>query len=353
MLVLGLETSCDETAAAVVDESYAVHSNIIFSQQDHAQYGGVVPELASRAHIRTVVPVIRQALATAGIGWEDVDGVAATRGPGLVGSLIVGLSLAKGVALARNKPLVGVHHLEAHVFSNLIATQVEAPFLTLLVSGGHTELILVRTLGSYEVLGRTRDDAAGEAFDKVAKLLGLLPEEGAVAGGRLIDIAYGREDATREEIVAAAKTAQIHDEIMELPEGYDTVIGERGVSLSGGQRQRLSIARTLALDPPILVLDDSTSSVDAGTESRIQEAMDEVIRGRTAFIIAHRLSSIRRAELVIVMRDGKIGEMGTPDELIASGGLFAHVAELQYAAGLNGTAVPSRPQAVPAGGAAL
>ena len=186
MLVLGLETSCDETAAAVVDESYAVHSNIIFSQQDHAPYGGVVPELASRAHMRALVPVVRQALATADIGWEEVDGVAATRGPGLVGSLIVGLSLAKGLALARNKPLVGVHHLEAHVFSNLVAAQVEAPFLTLLVSGGHTELILVRELGSYEVLGRTRDDAAGEAFDKVAKLLGLLPGEGAVAGGRLI-----------------------------------------------------------------------------------------------------------------------------------------------------------------------
>ncbi|MYK38688.1 MAG: tRNA (adenosine(37)-N6)-threonylcarbamoyltransferase complex transferase subunit TsaD [Gemmatimonadetes bacterium] len=186
MLVLGLETSCDETAAAVVDESYAVHSNIIFSQQDHAPYGGVVPELASRAHMRALVPVVRQALATAGVGWEEVDGVAATRGPGLVGSLIVGLSLAKGLALARNKPLVGVHHLEAHVFSNLVAAQAEVPFLTLLVSGGHTELILVRELGSYEVLGRTRDDAAGEAFDKVAKLLGLLPGEGVVAGGRLI-----------------------------------------------------------------------------------------------------------------------------------------------------------------------
>ena len=186
MLVLGLETSCDETAAAVVDESYVVHSNIIFSQQDHAPYGGVVPELASRAHMRALVPVVRQALASAGIGWEEVDGVAATRGPGLVGSLIVGLSLAKGLALARNKPLIGVHHLEAHVFSNLVAAQVEVPFLTLLVSGGHSELILVRELGSYEVLGRTRDDAAGEAFDKVAKLLGLLPGEGAVAGGRLI-----------------------------------------------------------------------------------------------------------------------------------------------------------------------
>ena len=152
------------------------------------------------------------------------------------------------------------------------------------------------------------------------------------------NIAYGREDATMDEIVAAAKTAQIHDEIMALPEGYETVIGERGVSLSGGQRQRLSIARTLALDPPILVLDDSTSSVDAGTESRIQDAMAAVVKDRTTFIIAHRLSSIQHAHLVIVMKDGEIGEMGTPEELIASGGLFTHVTELQYATSLNGVA---------------
>ena len=152
------------------------------------------------------------------------------------------------------------------------------------------------------------------------------------------NIAYGREDATMDEIIAAAKTAQIHDEIMALPDGYETVIGERGVSLSGGQRQRLSIARTLALDPPILVLDDSTSSVDAGTESRIQDAMAEVVKDRTAFIIAHRLSSIQHAHVVIVMKDGQIGEMGTPDELIESGGLFTHVTELQYATSLNGVA---------------
>ncbi len=152
------------------------------------------------------------------------------------------------------------------------------------------------------------------------------------------NIAYGREDATMDEIVAAAKTAQIHDEIMALPEGYETVIGERGVSLSGGQRQRLSIARTLALDPPILVLDDSTSSVDAGTESGIQDAMAAVVKDRTTFIIAHRLSSIQHAHLVIVMKDGEIGEMGTPEELIASGGLFTHVTELQYATSLNGVA---------------
>ena len=195
MLVLGIETSCDETAAAVVDESYAVHSNVIYSQQDHARYGGVVPELASRAHMRTLVPVVRKAMEDAGVDWTHIDGVAVTRGPGLVGALIVGLSLAKGLAMAQGKPLIGVHHLEGHVFSNLVEQQVEVPFLTLLVSGGHTELILVEELGSYQLLGRTRDDAAGEAFDKVAKLLELLPREGVVMGGRIIAELAERGDA--------------------------------------------------------------------------------------------------------------------------------------------------------------
>ena len=195
MLVLGIETSCDETAAAVVDESYAVHSNVIYSQQDHARYGGVVPELASRAHMRTLVPVVRKAMEDAGVDWTHIDGVAVTRGPGLVGALIVGLSLAKGLAMAQGKPLIGVHHLEGHVFSNLVEQQVEVPFLTLLVSGGHTELILVEELGSYQLLSRTRDDAAGEAFDKVAKLLELLPREGVVMGGRIIAELADRGDA--------------------------------------------------------------------------------------------------------------------------------------------------------------
>ena len=195
MLVLGIETSCDETAAAVVDESYAVHSNVIYSQQDHARYGGVVPELASRAHMRTLVPVVRKAMEDAGVDWTHIDGVAVTRGPGLVGALLVGLSLAKGLAMAQGKPLIGVHHLEGHVFSNLVEQQVEVPFLTLLVSGGHTELILVEALGSYQLLGRTRDDAAGEAFDKVAKLLELLPRKGVVMGGRIIAELAERGDA--------------------------------------------------------------------------------------------------------------------------------------------------------------
>ena len=195
-------------------------------------------------------------------------------------------------------------------------------------------------------------DVRGVTLASLRSAIGIVQQDVFLFSATVAEnIAYGREGATTEEIVAAAKTAQIHDEIMALPEGYETVIGERGVSLSGGQRQRLSIARTLALDPPILVLDDSTSSVDAGTESRIQDAMAEAMRGRTTFIIAHRLSSIRRADLVIVMQDGKIGEMGTPEELVASGGLFTHVTELQYATSLNGTAAV-RAGALPAGSAA-
>ena len=185
MLILGIETSCDETSAAVLD-GMTVCSNIVLSQQEHGIYGGVVPELASRAHIRTVIPVIEQALRAASTTLHELDGIAVTNRPGLVGSLIVGINVAKGMALASGKPLIGVNHLEGHIFSNLIEHDIDMPFLCLLVSGGHTQLLLVRELGEYETLGRTLDDAAGEAFDKVAKLLGLLPEEGSVMGGRLL-----------------------------------------------------------------------------------------------------------------------------------------------------------------------
>ena len=186
MRVLGIESSCDETAAAVIEAGYRLRSSVIWSQQVHALYGGVVPELASRAHVRTIVPVVRAALEEAGVGLADIDGIAVTRGPGLVGSLVVGVNVAKGLSLAAAKPLVGVHHLEGHIFSNLIENDLEPPFLALLVSGGHTELLRVPRLGEYEVLGRTLDDAAGEAFDKVAKLLDLLPQDQAVMGGRAV-----------------------------------------------------------------------------------------------------------------------------------------------------------------------
>ncbi len=185
MLVLGIETSCDETSAAVVDDS-SIRSNVIWSQQDHARYGGVVPELASRAHVRAIVPVIKTALREANVALADIDGIAVTRGPGLIGSLIVGVNAAKGLAISLGKPFVGVNHLEGHIFSNLVERRIEVPFLTLLVSGGHTELVLVERLGQYELLGRTLDDAAGEAFDKVARLLDLLPPDRMVMGGRAV-----------------------------------------------------------------------------------------------------------------------------------------------------------------------
>jgi N6-L-threonylcarbamoyladenine synthase len=173
--VLGIETSCDETAAAVLDGGRKILSSVVASQDDvHAPYGGVVPELASRRHLEMVVPVIRRALADAGMGLRDLDGIAVTQGPGLVGSLLVGCSAAKALAWAHRTPLVGVNHLEGHIYSAFLEERApEHPFLALVVSGGHTALYVVETPRRYAREGQTRDDAAGEAFDKVAKLLGL------------------------------------------------------------------------------------------------------------------------------------------------------------------------------------
>jgi N6-L-threonylcarbamoyladenine synthase len=175
MIVLGIETSCDETAAAVVDGGRKVLASIVASQDDvHAPYGGVVPELASRRHLEVLVPVVRRALETAGMALDDVDGFAVTHGPGLVGSLLIGCSAAKAIAYARRRPLVGVNHLEGHIYAAFLEGEPPAhPFLALVVSGGHTALYLAREPRRYECVGQTRDDAAGEAFDKVAKLLGL------------------------------------------------------------------------------------------------------------------------------------------------------------------------------------
>jgi len=172
--ILALETSCDETSAAVTDGYSRILSNVIYSQSIHARFGGVVPELAGREHIKRVIPIINQALDEAGVTLGDIDGFAATYGPGLVGALLVGLSTAKALAYATDKPFYAVNHLEGHISANLLDyPELDDNFLTLLVSGGHTMLIEVRGLGNYHVLGKTLDDAAGEAFDKVAKLLGL------------------------------------------------------------------------------------------------------------------------------------------------------------------------------------
>lgn len=195
-LILAIESSCDETAAAVVANGRKVLSNVIYSQIDlHTLYGGVVPEIASRKHIEKINPVIESALKEAGVGLGDLNAVAVTYGPGLVGPLLVGVSSAKAISFASKLPLIGVHHIEGHICANYIEhSELEPPFMSLVVSGGHTHLVRVKDYGEYEVIGRTRDDAAGEAFDKVARAIGL-----GYPGGPKIDKAAknGNPDAIK------------------------------------------------------------------------------------------------------------------------------------------------------------
>jgi N6-L-threonylcarbamoyladenine synthase len=201
MDLLAIETSCDETAAAVVRDGRLVLSSVVSSQIDlHRRYGGVVPELASRQHITAILPVIQEALTTAGRALDDIDAVGVTRGPGLAGALLVGLNAAKAIAFARGLPLIGVNHLEGHIYSNWLAPgtpdeplppEPTFPLVCLIVSGGHTDLLLMTAHGRYELLGRTLDDAAGEAFDKAARLLGL-----GYPGGPSIERAANSGDAS-------------------------------------------------------------------------------------------------------------------------------------------------------------
>ena len=194
MLILGIESSCDETAAAVVRDGEKLLSNVIASQiRIHSKYGGIVPEIASRKHIEAIVPVILQALDDADVTLNDIEGIAVTRGPGLVGSLLVGLSAAKAIAYARKLPFVGVNHLEGHVASVFLTeNRPDFPFVALVVSGGHTNVYRVGDFQDFVILGQTRDDAAGEAFDKAAKLLDI-----GYPGGVVIDRMARQGDRNR------------------------------------------------------------------------------------------------------------------------------------------------------------
>jgi N6-L-threonylcarbamoyladenine synthase len=191
VITLGIETSCDETAVAVVEDTFRVRSNLIARQEHlHERYGGVVPEVAARAHVETLNPLMERALAEAGVGFRDLEGVAVTVGPGLVGALLVGIAAAKAVSLATGAPLIGVNHLEGHIWANfLVHGEPDPPYVALVVSGGHTMLVHVPELHHHELLGQTLDDAAGEAFDKVARLLGL-----GFPGGPALDALAARGD---------------------------------------------------------------------------------------------------------------------------------------------------------------
>ena len=205
MKILALETSCDETAAAVVEDGRRILSNVVSSQAEiHARYGGVVPEVASRHHIENIVPVVSKAIADSGVALGDIDAIAVTQGPGLVGCLLVGLQCAKGLAFVHGKPLVPVHHIAGHIEAPFLAhadTEIPLPALALVVSGGHTNLFEVPRRGEYQLLARTRDDAAGEAYDKVAKMLGL-----GYPGGPIIDrLAKGADDRAVDFTIAKVK----------------------------------------------------------------------------------------------------------------------------------------------------
>ena len=188
MHILALESSCDETAAAVVEDGRRILSSVVASQvEEHRLYGGVVPEIASRRHSEAVVPVTRQALQEAGMELSEVDAIAVTYAPGLIGALLVGVNFAKGLSLAAGKPLIPVHHLRGHIASNyLTSPELEPPFLCLVVSGGHSHIIQVKSYTELHVLGRTRDDAAGEAFDKAARAMGM-PYPGGIAMDKLAE----------------------------------------------------------------------------------------------------------------------------------------------------------------------
>ena len=226
LTILGIETSCDETAAGVVEDGRVLRSNIISSQAElHSRYGGVVPEVASRQHVRDLTPVLEQAMESCGLGLEDVDVVAVTYGPGLAGSLITGLNAAKAIAYALGKPLIGVNHLEAHIYASWLTPANPAPapdewpgfpLACLVASGGHTDLLLMEGHGDYRLVGRTRDDAAGEAFDKAARILGLGfpggPEIQRVASGASGEVSLPRAwmRDTHDFSFSGLKTALLH-----------------------------------------------------------------------------------------------------------------------------------------------
>jgi N6-L-threonylcarbamoyladenine synthase len=283
MRILGIETSCDDTSAAVLD-GRTILANTAVSQDDvHAVYGGVVPELAARRHLETVQRVIARAMREAGTAYDDLDAIAVTRGPGLMGSLLVGVSVAQGLALRTGVPLLGVNHLEGHVLSPLLAEDLEPPFLSLLVSGGHTALYVVRDIGVYEELARTCDDSAGEAFDKAAKMLGL-----GYPGGRVIDetaragdpgtfkfprgrvrgdsMAWsfsGLKTALRDFVLDASKRARLADVCASFQEAIVDVLADRTVrAMEATGIERLAVAGGVTAN------------------SRLRARMEEVVRRR-------------------------------------------------------------------------
>ena len=286
MKILGIETSCDETAAAVVEDGVSILSNQIASQVEiHARYGGIVPEVASRQHILSIIPIIEQAMAGAKATWADLDGIAVTMGPGLAGSLLVGVNAAKAVALARGLPITGINHLEGHIYANWLGnTSPVFPLVCLIVSGGHSDLVLMKGHGDYAVLGRTRDDAAGEAFDKAARILelgypgGPAIERAAREGTASLKLARAWLKGTRDFSFSGVKT-----ELLRLVE-------KGKISLSVGSGDEIVTVADAAASFQEAVIDVLvTKTIEAAKEHRVKQVL---LAGGVASnnLLRHRLA---------------------------------------------------------------
>jgi N6-L-threonylcarbamoyladenine synthase len=273
MLVLGIETSCDETAAAVIQDGTIVLSDVVVSQMEiHRDYGGVVPELASRKHVEVISPVVSEALERAGVRPRQIEGIGVTRGPGLIGSLLVGIAAAKGMAMALNVPLLGVNHLHGHLFAVFLERRdITFPFVGLVVSGGHTSLFHVKGPMDIQLVGRTRDDAAGEAFDKVAKLLGL-----GYPGGPIIEkVARG----VRSDEIRFPRALMESDELDFSFSGLKTSVLRRLEEMFGvkGKSRRPGSFRPLVPAEDLEAASEEISMVAAAFQDAVVDAL--VVKG--------------------------------------------------------------------------
>jgi N6-L-threonylcarbamoyladenine synthase len=306
-LVLGIETSCDETSAAVLRGERELLGHVIFTQDVHRLYGGVVPELASRAHLRTVDDVVDGALREAGVALEDVDLVAVTAGPGLIGALLVGVAWGKAAAWAAGKPVIGVHHMEGHLFAtHLEHPGAEPPFVALLVSGGHTMLLWVPAWGDYRLLGATRDDAAGEAFDKAAKILGL-----DYPGGPSIQRAAEAGDPARHPL---PRPLLKRGERLGDREYYD-------MSFSGLKNavrllvRRLEAEGTLADEVPHVAASFQAAAVDVLTEKTMRAVRET---GCRRVVLGGGVANSRALRESLQRRLGRTGELYAPSPRLST-----------------------------------
>src|SRR3989442_8162492 len=337
MLILGIESSCDETGAAIIKDGRYLLSNVVASQAEiHDRYGGVVPEVASRQQLTTIIPVLETALEQAGCGWENIDAVAATYGPGLAGSLLVGLTVGKAVAMAHNLPFLGVNHLEAHIYANWLRGKIEAaskqtedsdweyqegdpifPSMCLVISGAHSELVLVRGHGLYELLGRTRDDAAGEAFDKVARILGL-----DYPGGPAIQQAAQRAE---EEMRRQRKPVELARSAYRLPRAW--LRGTYDFSFSGLKTAMLHLAEGATGNQlPSRAIDGKKNTGSEGTQQSQYTRMGMQAAQRGAPNVAQLAASFQEAIVdVLAVKTRLAAQEYHVKQVVLAGGVAANL----------------------------